>query len=194
MRGRSQHNGELLVDQMDRNRSTERIKYHKSVLKPDRAWRDYRDIVSKQEIHQGEDYPHCAYAHFVYGNQGSRYPGLTAIQYWFFYYYNDWYYNDWKTSHAGDWENIVVILKDPPAGQPPNPIPYACAYSAHHGGYRLGWKHVERDDDDGNIVSGSSGGPVFLLGAPQTPLVCLHAGGAAGGLCGWNHGFVVVHI
>jgi hypothetical protein len=153
IRRRSQHNRELLIDQMDRSRSAERIKYHQGVLKPDQAWRDYRDIVNKQGAHQGEDYGHCAYAHFVYGDQGSRYAGLTAIQYWFFYYYNDW-----KASHAGDWEHIVVILKDAPAGQGPEPEPYACAYSAHHGGYRLGWKNVERVDDEGNIVSGDGSG------------------------------------
>ena len=156
LRQKLQRNGPLLMDQMDQNRSAKRIRYHNGVVKPDRAWRGYRDIVGKQGIDEDDEYPHCAYVHFVYGGQGSQYAGLTAIQYWLFYYYNDW-----RTSHAGDWEHVVVVLKDSSDGQITSHRPYVCAYSAHHGGYRLDWRHVEKVYDDGNPESQGEQNPAL---------------------------------
>lgn len=139
---RSQHDGDLLLAQMDRNGSKRRIKYHRGMPTPDKSWKNYRDIVAKQGTHRRENYPHQTYVHFAYADSQSRYAGLTAIQYWFIYYYNDW-----KTSHAGDWEHIVVFLRESPDNQAADSRPIACAYSAHHGGYRLAWEHVERVND-----------------------------------------------
>ncbi len=54
----------------------------------------------------------------------------VAIQYWFFYFYNDWF-----NKHEGDWEMIQVNLDR--AGQPEWAI-----YSQHHGGTRRAWREV----------------------------------------------------
>ena len=136
---------ERLTDHLNRNRGTSRIKYHKGLPTPKKSWKDYYEIITRQGVHQRDEYPHTTYVHFVHGDKESRYSRLIAIQYWFIYFYNDW-----KASHAGDWEHIVVFLKEPARDADGEPEPVACAYSAHHGGYRLAWRHVERVDDLGN--------------------------------------------
>jgi RsiW-degrading membrane proteinase PrsW (M82 family) len=57
--------------------------------------------------------------------------GRVAIQYWFFYYYNDWY-----NKHEGDWEMIQVELDA--AGQPARAV-----YAQHHGGTARPWSAVD---------------------------------------------------
>jgi len=62
------------------------------VLDEDGYWSRYRAIEAS--------YQDAAYARVMYsaGN-------VTALQYWFFYYFNDWYAN-----HEGDWETITLVL------------------------------------------------------------------------------------
>ncbi len=150
-RRRFTHDRERLLEQMANGSNIPRIKYKRGAVKPRNAWESYFEILQKQGDHADEEYPNTTYAHFVEGEKGTRLEGLMAIQYWFFYYYNDW-----RASHAGDWEHIVVVLKDSPQGE----VPYACAYSAHHGGYRLDWRNVQTADDDGLTESegGKQGG------------------------------------
>lgn len=110
-------------------------------------------IRNKEESHQGDtSYPYSTYVHVVYGDDladrappsehVSQYRGMIALEYWLIYLYNDW-----KATHEGDWELVVVFLRDDsgPEGQPE---PFACAYSAHHGGYRLPWRQIEKVNDD----------------------------------------------
>lgn len=85
----------------------------------DGFWRRYAEI-DKQA------YPHTTYAKIV------RKQNLTAIEYWLAYPYNDW-----RSTHEGDWEVVMLFLS--------GTTPVACAYSAHHGGYRLPWTQVEKD-------------------------------------------------
>ncbi len=85
----------------------------------DGFWRRYSEL-DKQA------YPHTTYAKVV------RRQDLTAIEYWLAYPYNDW-----RSTHEGDWEVVMVFL----AGG----APIACAFSAHHGGYRLPWALAEKD-------------------------------------------------
>jgi hypothetical protein len=86
----------------------------------DGFWRRYADIDK-------DAYPITTYAKIV------REQDLTAIQYWLAYPYNDW-----RSTHEGDWEVVMVFLR--------GATPIACAYSAHHGGYRLPWALVETHD------------------------------------------------
>jgi len=58
--------------------------------------------------------------------------GRIAIQYWLFYYYNDWY-----NKHEGDWEMIQVELDA--AGQPVRAV-----YAQHHGGTQRPWDAVDK--------------------------------------------------
>lgn len=87
----------------------------------------------------------------MYGNEG-----LIAIEYWLIYLYNDW-----KSTHEGDWELTVVFLRQPSdSGGQPEPI--ACAYSAHHGGYRLPWRQVEKVDDQERRADAGSHPVVYV--------------------------------
>lgn len=59
-----------------------------------------------------------------------------AIQYWFFYVFNEGTYN----SHEGDWEMIEVILDT-------DLNPVSVAYSQHEQGQKATWSQVEKDGD-----------------------------------------------
>ncbi|HEY75502.1 MAG TPA: PrsW family intramembrane metalloprotease [Thermoflexia bacterium] len=71
--------------------------------------------------------PATAYARVV------REDGHIIIQYWLFYYYNDW-----LNKHEGDWEMVQVILDEMEQ-------PQWVVVSQHHGGTRRPWSavHVE---------------------------------------------------
>jgi RsiW-degrading membrane proteinase PrsW (M82 family) len=70
--------------------------------------------------------PVAVYAHVV----RDEVPGTITIQYWAFYFYNDWF-----NKHEGDWEMVQVILTD--AGEPEWVV-----LSQHHGGTRRAWDHA----------------------------------------------------
>jgi len=55
-----------------------------------------------------------------------------AIQYWFFYYYNDW-----VVDHPGDWETITVFLNS--AAQAKEAV-----FSTHYEANRYSWNEVEK--------------------------------------------------
>jgi RsiW-degrading membrane proteinase PrsW (M82 family) len=61
--------------------------------------------------------------------------GTTTIQYWLFYYYNDWF-----NKHEGDWELIQVMLDK-------DEKPEWVVLSQHHGGTRRSWQdtHFEKN-------------------------------------------------
>jgi RsiW-degrading membrane proteinase PrsW (M82 family) len=67
--------------------------------------------------------PITAYAHVV----RDEIPQHITIQYWLFYYYNDWF-----NKHEGDWEMLQVVLSA--AGEPEWLI-----LSQHHDGARRPW-------------------------------------------------------
>ena len=54
-------------------------------------------------------------------------PEYITIQYWLFYYYNDWF-----NKHEGDWEMVEVILSN-------TEEPLWVVLSQHHGGTRRSW-------------------------------------------------------
>jgi hypothetical protein len=54
---------------------------------------------------RNQSYPPTQYFHFFWFN---REKGLLAVQYWFYYPYNEWI-----NHHEGDWEHITVILRGP---------------------------------------------------------------------------------
>lgn len=61
-------------------------------------------------------------------------PDTLAVQYWFFYTYNDW--ND---KHEGDWEMVQVVL---PASTVPEALgiqPVSVAYAQHEGSQVMAW-------------------------------------------------------
>jgi RsiW-degrading membrane proteinase PrsW (M82 family) len=75
--------------------------------------------------------PVTVYAHVV----RDEVPGAVTIQYWAFYFYNDWF-----NKHEGDWEMVQVILTD--AGEPQWVV-----LSQHHGGTRRTWAQAPVEED-----------------------------------------------
>ena len=63
-----------------------------------------------------------------------------TIQYWLFYYYNDWF-----NKHEGDWEMIEVILDN-------QAEPEWLVLSQHHGGTRRTWDTVQIEDKTHPVV------------------------------------------
>ena len=61
-------------------------------------------------------------------------PGLLALQYWFY-----WYYNDWNNRHESDWEGIQLLFEadDPAAALGAEPA--SVGYAQHEGGERAHW-------------------------------------------------------
>ena len=73
------------------------------------------------------------------------YPGKLALQYWFFYPFND--YNN---KHEGDWEMIQLVFDAPTAAAALSTKPEAVGYSQHEGAERAAW-----GDDKLEIVGGT---------------------------------------
>lgn len=61
-------------------------------------------------------------------------PGQVALQYWFYYLFNDW-----NNKHEGDWEMIQLVFDGPDAATALTTDPIAAGYSQHTGGERAEW-------------------------------------------------------
>ena len=71
------------------------------------------------------------YAHVV-GEDG--FPGKLALQYWFFYPFNDF-----NNTHEGDWEMIQLLFDAPDARAALETEPVEVGYSSHEGAERAAW-------------------------------------------------------
>jgi RsiW-degrading membrane proteinase PrsW (M82 family) len=80
--------------------------------------------------------PVVTYAHVV---RDEKHPFVT-IQYWLFYYYNDW-----VNKHEGDWEMVQVMLGE--AGEPQWVV-----LGQHHGGTRRSWSTTQVEDGTHPVV------------------------------------------
>jgi hypothetical protein len=78
----------------------------------------------------GESLPRVAYARLV---REEGYEEL-ALQYWFFYYFNDW-----NNKHEGDWEMIQLVFAATTASQALAIEPERVTYSQHSGGEIALW-------------------------------------------------------
>ena len=76
------------------------------------------------------------YAHVV---TDPSHPGKLALQYWFFYVFNDW-----NNTHEGDWEMIQFEFDATDARQALARTPTSVGYSQHEGAERAAW-------DDGRL-------------------------------------------
>ena len=72
----------------------------------------------------------------VYAHVASdpAYPGRLALQYWFFYVYNDW-----NNLHEGDWEMIQLVFDAADAAEARGEDPVAIGYSQHEGAEEADW-------------------------------------------------------
>jgi hypothetical protein len=100
---------------------------------------------------QARDEGYCYYARLV------RQHGYIAIQYWFFYAFNDWRSSfDGVNDHEADWELVTVYLDDTPDG--PRPAWLACSSHEFRGSdLRRRW------DDPGLTMVGEH--PVVFVAA-----------------------------
>jgi hypothetical protein len=85
----------------------------------------------------------AAYAHVA---TEAKHPGKLALQYWFFYVYNDW-----NNLHEGDWEMIQLTFDADSAAQALTQTPTDVGYSQHSGGEATEWE----DRDTLEIVDGT---------------------------------------
>ena len=87
--------------------------------------------------------PPVAYAHI---QTEPGFDGL-ALQYWFFYYFNDW-----NNTHEGDWEMIQLAFDADSAGEALQQEPVRVAYSQHEGGEIADWDEGKVKKEEGRPV------------------------------------------
>ena len=94
-------------------------------------------------------FPSLAYAHIV--TQPDR-PGELALQYWFYYYFND--YNN---KHESDWEGIQLVFDASTAAEALRTTPVEVGYAQHEGGERADWEgdKLERVGDHPVVYPGA---------------------------------------
>ena len=61
-------------------------------------------------------------------------PGKLALQYWFFYVFNDW-----NNLHEGDWEMIQIVFDASTVEEALHQSPVEVGYSQHEGAERAAW-------------------------------------------------------
>ena len=74
-----------------------------------------------------------------------EYPGKVALQYWFFYPFNDF-----NNTHEGDWEMIQLVFDAKDAQDALKKDPVDVGYSSHEGAERASW-----NDDKLEVVGGT---------------------------------------
>jgi Vacuolar protein sorting-associated protein 62 len=87
--------------------------------------------------------PSIAYAHIVTGHGATDKPAAPqrlALQYWFFYYFNN--FND---KHEADWEGIQLVFNVGSASQALLTEPVEVGYAQHVGGEQADWDSDEVD-------------------------------------------------
>jgi hypothetical protein len=101
----------------------------------------------------------------------------TAVQVWFFYFYNDWVGR--ATNHPGDWETITIFLD--PVGDPKE-----VSYSTHYEANRHSFNKIETWGTTTHpIVYVSNGGHGSYVSGGETSGYCSNFScDIVGGVCG----------
>ena len=81
--------------------------------------------------HLGAERTPTTYAHVV---GDPAHPGKLALQYWFFYVFNDW-----NNLHEGDWEMIQLVFAASTVAEALRQSPVEVGYSQHEGAERAVW-------------------------------------------------------
>jgi hypothetical protein len=124
---------------------------------PGNALRPGCDYLHWQE-HLGAERTPTAYAHVV---TDPSHPGEIALQYWFFYVFNDW-----NNLHEGDWEMIQLVFDAPTAAAALQKSPVDVGYSQHEGAERADWNDpkLERLDGTHPVVHPADGSHANFYG------------------------------
>jgi hypothetical protein len=91
--------------------------------------------------HLGAERTPTAYAHVV---TDPAHLGELALQYWFFYVFNDW-----NNLHEGDWEMIQLVFDAPTVAAALHQSPVEVGYSQHEGAERAAWNDTKLERVDG---------------------------------------------
>lgn len=94
--------------------------------------------------------PSAVYAHIV--TQDDR-PGFLAIQYWSY-----WYFNDWNNKHESDWEFIQVLFEADTIAEALSNEPVSVGYAQHEGGERAEWGSDKLTQSDTHPIVYASAG------------------------------------
>ena len=89
-------------------------------------------------------------------------PGRIALQYWFYYVFNDW-----NNTHEGDWENIQLIFDAADARQALSREPVSVGYSQHEGSEEALWgeEKLELVDATHPVVHPAAGSHANFFGS-----------------------------
>lgn len=105
----------------------------------------------------------AVYAHVA--QQPDR-PGFIAVQYWLY-----WYYNDWNDKHESDWEFIQVLFRASSVDEALTEAPTRVGYAQHNGGEVSDWTSGKLEREGTHPVVYSSQGshasyvePALFLG------------------------------
>lgn len=114
------------------------LDYPGSPVRPGCTYRrDFAKIMSSGDV------PFVAYAH-VYLEPGTD---ELALQYWFYYYFNDW-----NNNHEGDWEMVMLFFDTTTVEEALTMEPTRVVYAQHGGGERAGWNDDKLSKEDGHPV------------------------------------------
>jgi hypothetical protein len=105
----------------------------------------------------------AVYAHVT--TQANR-PGYVAVQYWLY-----WYYNDWNDKHESDWEFVQVLFRADSVEAALDTEPTEVGYAQHTGGETAAWDDDKLEKEGTHPVVYSSEGshasyfePALFLG------------------------------
>ncbi len=96
------------------------------------------------------DRPTTVYAHVV---KQDGHPDQLALQYWFY-----WYYNDWNNKHESDWEGIQLLFDASTIEEALASEPVSVGYAQHEGGERADWDSSKLERDGSHPLVYSSAG------------------------------------
>ena len=74
-------------------------------------------------------------------------PNQIALQYWFF-----WTYNDWNDKHEGDWEMVQILFPASSAAEALTVTPTSTAFAQHEGSETSPWNDPKLHKDGNHIA------------------------------------------
>jgi hypothetical protein len=88
-------------------------------------------------------------------------PDKLAVQYWFY-----WYFNDWNNKHESDWEGVQLLFDVGTVDEALRVEPTSVGYAQHEGGERADWESSKLDrDGDHPVVYSSRGSHASYYGS-----------------------------
>jgi hypothetical protein len=88
--------------------------------------------------------PPTLYAHLA---TDPNHPGQVALQYWFF-----WPFNDWNNKHEGDWEMLQIVFPAATAQEALTVTPTSVAFAQHEGSETSPWDSAKLVKDGTHLV------------------------------------------